>query len=44
MLKIFSNFIPSSDPVYDSLKQLNKPITFFYDYTPQNIDQLKINP
>jgi len=43
-MKIFSNFINENDPVYDGLKQLNKPITLFYDYVPQSIDQLQINP
>jgi hypothetical protein len=43
-MKIFSNFIPDGDPTYDNLKKLDKPITFFYDYIPQNIDQLNINP
>jgi hypothetical protein len=43
-MKIFSNFISEDDPIYDGLKALNKSITFFYDYIPQNIDQLNINP
>jgi hypothetical protein len=43
-MKIFSNFISEEDFVYDGLKQINKPITFFYDFIPQNIDQLNINP
>jgi hypothetical protein len=43
-MKIFSNFIPESDPIYNTLKQIDKPITFFYDYVPQNIEQLQINP
>lgn len=43
-MKIFSNFISEDDPIYDGLKSLNKPITFFYDYIPQNIEQLQINP
>ena len=43
-MKIFSNFRPESSPVYDNLKLLNKPITFFYDYIPQSIEQLEINP
>jgi hypothetical protein len=43
-MKIFSNFINENDPIYDGLKQLNKPITLFYDYVPKNIDQLQINP
>ena len=43
-MKIFSNFIDENDPIYDGLKQINKPITFFYDYIPQNIEQLQINP
>jgi len=43
-MKIFSNFRPENSPVYDGLKALDKPITFFYDYPPQNIDQLNINP
>jgi hypothetical protein len=43
-MKIFSRFIPESDPIYDNLKQIDKPITFFYDFAPQNIGQLQINP
>jgi hypothetical protein len=43
-MKIFSNFRPESSPVYDGLKAWDKPITFFYDYPPQSIDQLQINP
>ena len=43
-MKIFSNFIGEDEPIYDGLKILDKPITFFYDYVPQNIDQLQINP
>jgi len=43
-MKIFSNFINENDPIYDGLKQLNKPITLFYDYIPQNVEQLQINP
>jgi hypothetical protein len=43
-MKIFSNFRPESSLVYNGLKTLNKPITFFYDYIPQNIEQLQINP
>lgn len=43
-MKIFSNFRPESSSVYDKLKSLNKPITFFYDYVPQNIEQLQLNP
>jgi hypothetical protein len=43
-MKIFSNFIDENDPIYAGLKQIDKPITFFYDYIPQNIDQLNINP
>jgi hypothetical protein len=43
-MKIFSNFINGNDPIYDKLKSWNKPITFFYDYIPQSIDQLNINP
>jgi hypothetical protein len=46
MFKIFSNFRPENSSVYDGLKTIyrDKPITFFYDYIPQNIDQLNINP
>ena len=43
-MKIFSNFRPENSLVYDGLKALNKPITFFYDYIPQNLEQLQINP
>jgi hypothetical protein len=43
-MRIFSNFRPENSSVYDKLKSLNKPITFFYDYVPQNIEQLNINP
>jgi hypothetical protein len=43
-MKIFSNFINENDPIYNELKSWNKPITFFYDYIPQSIDQLNINP
>jgi hypothetical protein len=43
-MRIFSNFIGEDEPIYDRLKQLNKPITLFYDYVPQSIDQLQINP
>ena len=43
-MKIFSNFIPEEDPIYDNLKNLDKPITFFYDYIPQNVEQLTKNP
>jgi len=43
-MKIFSNFINENDLIWDNLKKLNKPITFFYDYIPQNIEQLQINP
>jgi len=42
-MKIFSNFISEDDPIYDGLKQIDKLITFFYDYIPQSIDQLNIN-
>jgi hypothetical protein len=45
-MKIFTNFRSENDPDYDGIKKIckNKPITLFYDYIPQNIDQLKINP
>lgn len=43
-MKIFSNFRPENSSVYDGLKLLDKPITFFYDYIPQSIEQLNINP
>jgi hypothetical protein len=43
-MKIFSNFISEDDSIYDNLKKLDKPITFFYDYIPQNAEQLTINP
>lgn len=43
-MKIFSNFIDENDPIWDTLKNFNKPITLFYDYVPKNIEQLRINP
>ena len=43
-MKIFSNFISPDDSLYDNLKLLNKSITFFYDYIPQSIEQLQLNP
>jgi hypothetical protein len=45
-MKIFTNFRPENDPDYDGIKEIckNKPITFFYDFIPQNIEQLQINP
>lgn len=45
MFKLFTNFRPSDDPYFDILnKYKDKPITFFYDYIPQNIEQLQVNP
>jgi hypothetical protein len=45
-MKIFSNFRSENDPLYNILREKfnNKPITFFYDYIPKNIDELNINP
>jgi hypothetical protein len=43
-MKVFSNFIEETDPCWDGLKELNIPITFFYDYIPNNINQLQLNP
>jgi hypothetical protein len=43
-MKIFSNFRNPDSPVYDDLKKLDKPITFFYDYPPQSLEELQINP
>jgi hypothetical protein len=45
-MKIFTNFRPENDPDYDGIKEIckDKPITFFYDFIPQNIEQLQINP
>jgi hypothetical protein len=45
-MKIFSNFRPENDPDYDGIKEIckDKPITFFYDFIPQSIEQLQINP
>lgn len=43
-MKVFSNFILENDPIYDGLKILDKPITFFYDYIPQSIEQIQLNP
>tara|TARA_R110000823_G_scaffold221946_6_gene350359 strand:- start:1076 stop:1954 length:879 start_codon:yes stop_codon:yes gene_type:complete len=44
--KIFSNFRSENHPTYDGIKEIckNKPITFFYDYIPKNIEELQINP
>ena len=44
--KIFSNFRPESSPTYDTLKKVckGKPISFFYDYIPRNLEELAINP
>jgi hypothetical protein len=45
MFKLFSNFRPQTDPYFKVLENYkDKPITFFYDYIPQNIEQLQINP
>jgi hypothetical protein len=45
MLKLFTNFRPAADPYFKILeKYKDKPITFFYDYIPQNINELNINP
>jgi hypothetical protein len=45
MFKLFTNFRPNDDPYFDILnKYKDKPITFFYDYIPQNIEQLQVNP
>lgn len=46
MLKIFSNFRSLEDPLYDRFKVrcANKPITLFYDYIPQTLEDLKHNP
>jgi len=46
-MKIFSNFRSVDDDViFNSLREKysNKPITFFYDYIPQSMEQLTINP
>ena len=43
-MKIFSNFRSANDPFYDGLKILNKPITLFFDYIPQSIAELQVNP
>ena len=46
-MKIFSNFRSAEEDVtFNKLKEKwnNKPITFFYDYVPQTIEQLQINP
>lgn len=46
-MKIFSNFRDADlDPfmLYIKEKYKNKPITFWYDKFPENIDQLNINP
>ena len=46
MLKIFSNFRSLEDPLYDRFKArcVDKPITLFYDYIPQSIEDLQHNP
>ena len=45
MFKLFTNFRSPDDSYFDILEKYNdKPITFFYDYIPQNIDDFKINP
>ena len=46
-MKIFSNFrLADNDIIFDSLREKfgDKPITLFYDYIPQSIEQLNINP
>ena len=37
-MNIFSNFRPESSSVYDGIRLLDKPITFFYDFIPQSIE------
>jgi len=45
MFKLFSNFRSQTDPYFQILeKYKDKPITFFYDYIPQNVNELNINP
>jgi hypothetical protein len=45
-MKIFTNFRSENDPDYDGIKEIckDKPITFFYDYVPQSMEQLTLNP
>jgi len=46
-MKIFSNFRSADDDeIFNSLREKfsDKPITFFYDFIPQSIQQLQINP
>jgi hypothetical protein len=43
-MKIFTNFRPIDDPMYDGIRSLDKQITLFFDFIPQNINQLNINP
>jgi hypothetical protein len=46
-MKVFANFrLADDDIIFNSLREKwsNKPITFFYDYIPQTVDQLNINP
>jgi hypothetical protein len=46
-MKIFSNFRSAEDDdIFNLLKEKwgDKPITFFYDYIPQDLKQLQINP
>jgi hypothetical protein len=47
MFKIFSNFRSAeNDDIFNLLREKwnDKPITLFYDYIPQSIEQLQINP
>jgi hypothetical protein len=43
-VKIFSNFVDPNNPMYIPLKELKKPITFFYDYIPKTQEELNHNP
>ncbi len=47
MIKIFSNFRNvNTDPLFSYLRNKFKaaPITIFYEYIPNSIEELKINP
>jgi hypothetical protein len=43
-MKIFSNFRPESHHFYDEVRAIDKPITLFFDYIPQSMEQLNVNP
>ena len=43
-MEIFSNFRDKDSNEYDGIREIKKPITFFYDYIPQTQEQLNVNP